>query len=314
MPGEYRGDAMNVNSSKPGRGRSHIDPEDLARRLLRLFLHEGLQPGEKLSERKLAAQLSVSRTPVRAALQHLLDEGVVSRNESQKWVLASLPDPEPGQLSVQGDVAGDLGMRLCEDRRTGALADSFTETELLKRYDVTRPELNRALVALASDGIVERSSGYGWHFAALLDSEERRLQSYEFRLALEPAGMRMPGFRPEPQRLARQRELHEALVAGDFRTYSPQDLFEINADFHAMLADFSGNEFIIQAMRQQNKLRRISEYATTTDPRRVLQSCREHLMIIEVVAEGDYLWASSLMERHLQTVRRAIELNLSRQG
>ena len=38
MPGEYRGDAMNVNSSKPGRGRSHIDPEDLARRLLRLFI------------------------------------------------------------------------------------------------------------------------------------------------------------------------------------------------------------------------------------------------------------------------------------
>ncbi|EKF18322.1 GntR family transcriptional regulator [Nitratireductor pacificus] len=305
---------MNVASAKPARSRSHIEPEDFARRLLRLFHQDGLAPGDKLSERKLAVQLSVSRTPIRAALQHLLDDGVVARNENQKWILATLPDPDPGQPTIPNDEAGGLGMRICEDRRTGVLADSFTETELLKRYDVTRTELGRALVALASDGIVERSSGYGWHFASLLDSEERRLQSYEFRIALEPAGMRMPGFRPEPLRLGHQRSLHEALVAGGYKTANPHDLFEINADFHAMLADFSGNEFIIQAMRQQNKLRRISEYATTSDPRRVLQSCREHLMIIEAVEEGDYQWASSLMERHLQTVRRVIQRNLARPG
>ena len=163
------------------------------------------------------------------------------------------------------------------------------------------------------DGIVERSSGYGWHFAALLDSEERRLQSYNFRLALEPAAMRMDGFSPDDVRLARQRVLHEELLDGKIETTNARSLFEVNSDFHLMIAEFSGNEFVIQAVRQQNKLRRISEYATTTNVSRVKQSCEEHLMMIEALEKGEYLWASSLMERHLQIVRHSVLVNLKRQ-
>lgn len=301
---------MSAEKNGSARTRSHIEPEHFAQRLLHLFHQEGYQPGQKLSERKLAAQLGVSRTPVRAALSHLLESGRVGQDAGQKWIILQLPEPHEDLLSEGED---DLGMRICEDRRKRLLDDSFTETELVKRYGVSKAELNRALVALASDGIVERSTGYGWHFAALLETEERRLQSYDFRLLLEPAAMRLDSFRPDPVRLARQRALHEDLLAGRIETTGARALFEVNSDFHDMMAEFSGNEFVIQAIKQQNRLRRISEYATTANPRRVRQSCEEHLLMIEALEQGEFLWASSLMERHLQSVRRSILANLRRE-
>lgn len=302
---------MSAEKAGAPRSRSHIEPTEFAQRLLHLFRQDAYQPGQKVSERKLAAQLNVSRTPVRAALFHLLEKGNISRDEGQKWIIARLPDSRDALLAE--DSSDDLGMRICNDWREGHLNDSFTETELIKRYGVAKAELNRTLVALVKDGIVERSTGYGWHFAALLDSEERRLQSYDFRLAIEPAAMRLDSFHPDPARLARQRALYAALLDGRVELTSPRALFELNAEFHDMIAEFSGNEFIIQALKQQNKLRRISEYATTTDPIRVRQSCEEHLMMIKALEQGEYLWASSLMERHLQTVRRSILANLKQQ-
>ena len=301
---------MSEQKAGAPRSRSHIEPTEFAQRLLQLFRQDAYQPGQKVSERKLAAQLGVSRTPIRAALSHLLEKGNVSRDEGQKWLIARLPDTT-SELLVD-DSSDDLGMRICNDWREGHLNDSFTETELIKRYGVAKAELNRTLVALVKDGIVERSTGYGWHFAALLDSEERRLQSYDFRLAVEPAGMCLDSFHPDAARLAQQRALHTELLDGRIETTSARALFAVNSDFHDMIAEFSGNEFIIQAVKQQNKLRRISEYATTADPRRVRQSCEEHLMIIEALEQREYLWAASLMERHLQTVRRTVLANLNR--
>jgi DNA-binding GntR family transcriptional regulator len=295
---------MSIEKSGSSRNRSQIEPEEFAQRILQLFHSDAYQPGQKISERKLATELGVSRTPVRAALFRLLESGNIIQDEGQKWIVARLPDPvEKLQFDETGD---DLEMQICNEWREGRLSNSFTETDLIKRYNVSKADLNRALIALVRDGIIERSSGYGWHFATMLDSEEHRLESYDFRLAVEPAGMRLDGFQPNATRLARQRALHEELLAGKMETTSARALFEVNSDFHLMVAEFSANEFIIQAVKQQNKLRRISEYAITANPTRVRQSCEEHMMIIEALEQGEFLWASSLMERHLQIVRRSV--------
>jgi DNA-binding GntR family transcriptional regulator len=48
-------------------------------RLLELVLSKALPPGDVLEERKLAATLSVSRTPLRSAVNRLLGEGILAR-------------------------------------------------------------------------------------------------------------------------------------------------------------------------------------------------------------------------------------------
>jgi DNA-binding GntR family transcriptional regulator len=57
---------------------SHPTLKDEVHRSLRGMIVSGkIEPGEKLGEAQLAAQLKVSRTPIREALRHLSEEGFI---------------------------------------------------------------------------------------------------------------------------------------------------------------------------------------------------------------------------------------------
>jgi DNA-binding GntR family transcriptional regulator len=54
------------------------------RKLVRLIFSEAYLPGERLVERDLAAQLSLSRIPVGACLQKLASKGILLRDEARR--------------------------------------------------------------------------------------------------------------------------------------------------------------------------------------------------------------------------------------
>lgn len=58
--------------------------DDVYQSLLRWIIEGVLEPGEKLKDKDLAAQLGVSRTPVREALRKLEDEGFVE-TAANRW-------------------------------------------------------------------------------------------------------------------------------------------------------------------------------------------------------------------------------------
>ncbi|MEL6383311.1 MAG: GntR family transcriptional regulator, partial [Cyanobacteria bacterium J06626_18] len=64
--------------------------------LLRWIIEGVLEPGEKLKDKELAAQLGVSRTPVREALRKLEEEGLVetAANRWTRVTLITLQDAE----------------------------------------------------------------------------------------------------------------------------------------------------------------------------------------------------------------------------
>jgi DNA-binding GntR family transcriptional regulator len=62
----------------PAARRSHVQPHDVYAHLRDLIVHGTLAPGSRLIELELAARLGVSRTPLRAALQRLRQEGYVA--------------------------------------------------------------------------------------------------------------------------------------------------------------------------------------------------------------------------------------------
>jgi DNA-binding GntR family transcriptional regulator len=206
-----------------------------------------------------------------------------------------------GELAPLSD-GEDLYSLVMSDRAGGRLASQVSESELSTRYRTTRGAVRRVLMRLAAEGLAERLRGHGWRFAETLDTETAIAESYRFRIAVECAGLRQPGYAIDPAQMAQLRRAHERILALPSGSVNGRDWFRVNSSFHETLAAWSGNRFMLQAVRQQNKLRQLNEYADFPNlgAARIGQSCREHLGILDALESGDLTFAESLLHRHLR--------------
>lgn len=277
---------------------------DLRRKLTReIALHikqSQLPVGARLTEKSLCETFNVSRTPIRAALRSLAEAGAVSYVKNRGYFTTAAAGDIDGTMVPDSDEE-TLYLRITRDRFSGELADEFTEADLVRRYGAPRRALTRLLHRLSREMLVEKRPGHGWSFAEILDSQQAHDESYRFRLCIEPSALLEPTFRIDRAILAESRAAHEKMLKGDSGSISSIALFEMNADFHQMLADFSGNRFFQEAMRRQNNLRRIISYQWVYGPDRVIDTCQEHLAIIEATVSGDMMWAASLLRKHIST-------------
>ncbi|TQC75897.1 GntR family transcriptional regulator [Pantoea dispersa] len=274
----------------------------IARQLLDLIYEARFDPGQHLREQPLADALGVSRTPVRAGLKELTRLGAVEARPNQGFFLLKGAD-ELQQLDIEPPQSSDqtLYELLVRDRIAGALPESFTQTEISQRYDVDRGILTRTLVKLSEDGLIARNAGHGWRFQQTLNSEVALRNSYGFRLMIEPAALLSPQLRADRAMLKRLRAQHLRLITHPDLTQVPaRDIFETDAAFHESLAEASGNLFVLQAIQQQNRLRRLLEFGSYQNKRRVKEWCEEHVAIIDALRENRPQQAAELMKTHLQ--------------
>lgn len=270
----------------------------LANQILSYIRSNHIPPARHLAEPTLCEHFKVSRTPVRAALALLREQGYVEHlprrgyftTESTAVTSAALPESDEDKLYLT----------IAEDRITRRLPSQISEAELARRYSAQKGVLTHVLQRLLREGLVERRPGRGWTFAPVLDSKQTHDESYRFRLALEPVALLEPGFRLDRRAAERSEAKHRRIVTGEVTSVSPIELFEMNAEFHEMLAASSGNRFFLEAIRQQNRLRRFVNYHWTYGAERVVGTCREHLSVLEAIKSGDLVWASTLMRRHLE--------------
>ncbi|WP_067707384.1 MULTISPECIES: GntR family transcriptional regulator [unclassified Erwinia] len=275
----------------------------IARQILDLIYEARFDPGHHLREQHLADALGVSRTPVRSALKELTLLGAVEARPNQGFFLIKNVD-ELLQLAIEQPKTSDqtLYEKLVHDRIADALPISFTQTEIAQRYDVDRGVLSRTLLKLAEDGLIARNTGHGWRFLQTLDSEVARQNGYGFRLMIEPAALRSPLFRPDRHAIKRMRARHLWLITHPDITLVPaREIFETDADFHEMLAEASGNLYVLQAVQQQNRLRRLLEFGSYHNKRRVREWCEEHVAILDAVRDNQPEKAAVLMQQHLQS-------------
>lgn len=274
--------------------------QKLSGNILEFIKREGMPAGSRLTENALCDEFNVSRTPVRAALELLAEDGVVQHVQNRGYatrISAEDIEEEPPTESEE-EV---LYLSMTRDRLAGDLPKEFTETDLKRRYDVPRRTLMRVLHRLIREMLIEKRPGRGWSFADILDSERAHDESYRFRLCIEPAAVLEPTFSADPDPLSASQTAHEHILAGRADRISSIAFFQMNADFHQMLADFSGNRFFQQAMQHQNNLRRIISYQWVYGAERVIETCQEHLAIISAVSAGDQMWAANLLRNHIAT-------------
>jgi DNA-binding GntR family transcriptional regulator len=278
--------------------------KELADRIRALIRDEGLAVGDKVNENRLALRLGVSRTPVRAALEQLAAQGIVERKPHRGVELRRIPPLARTRAAPQEDAGDALLMRIARDRQRGKLPENVSETELMDAYGLTRPALRQVLERLGELGVVERRLGYGWRFANDVWDAAAREESYRFRMVIEPAAMREPGFRLEPDWIAQMRERHRSFLSAPWTEAASVAFFEMNAQFHEGIAAGSGNRFFVLAIQRQNRLRRLSNYDWKHGHERVLVNCREHLEMLERLAAGDTEMAALMMRRHLDVASR----------
>lgn len=286
---------------------------DIARRVLEMIRSGEVKAGDHLTEEGLAKAFGVSRTPVRHALRLLSERRLLEvRANAGTFVAESATGPFGSEvdqaLAPPDEGEHSLYSRILADRAAHQLPQSLSESSLASRYGAPRGTLRRVLLRLTREGLIERRRGHGWTFTPALDTPEAMTESYRFRMILECAGLREPGFSCDPEELQRAREQHLDFIERNRkpgRATKPGEFYRMNASFHEMLARFSRNRFIEQAVRQQNQLRRLEEFASfVSRPVDPIDSCREHVAIIDALLAGDIDWASSLLRRHLAVASR----------
>lgn len=263
----------------------------------------------QLREATLARRLGVSRTPVRAALQHLVASGILEPEPTGGFVVLQTPALVDGTLEAATET-GSLHGLILRDIILSELGGPVSESALMRRYAVGRGELTRVIRRLVREGLAEPLPGRGWSMLSF--RVDQLVKSYQLRIVLEPAVLMDPQYRIDIEALARSKSDHVRLL-GALDTASPwQDIFDLDARFHETLAAGTGNDLIVDIVRRQNRLRRLAEYVGYTRLDRTRISMAEHVEIADALLCGDGSSASALLRRHLVVSREETETHFER--
>lgn len=272
--------------------------EHLAERILEVARDEGLPPGAPLTERALAGTFRVSRTPVRSALALLHDQGRVDRTQSGRYRLGALAGLVPVKLDPV-PTEDPLYLQVADDVVTGQLPARFTESELMRRYEESRPQIAALLRRMQDEGWAEPLPGYGWEIPPVVTSVEAYRAAYGYRLAVEPAGILQPTFVPDITLLRALRDEQQHLVDTLLAGVTAAEHFARNNRFHETIAGFSGNEFLLDGLIRVNRRRRLFEYRRELKAAAAAEKCAEHVRLAELLLAGEREAASAYLRDHI---------------
>jgi DNA-binding GntR family transcriptional regulator len=284
--------------------RGNATQAALAERILGWLRQQDLKPGDHVPERLATEAFHVSRTPVRAALALLTERGLLERRDRRGYFVAQALENADHAAAVETpeSVLHDAILR---DRFSKRLDAEVTAAHLARRYQASRPLVLRVLGRLQKEGVVERALGQRWVFLPALDSLRSQEDSHRFRLILEPAAFLQPGFALDARRTRDLKATLGQLAQQDARHFELKRAIETDIAFHETIADACHNRFLADAIRQQSRLRRFATTSMQVPPARLIESCREHLAILEAAEAGDLARAAELMREHLAASLRA---------
>ncbi|MEN5035810.1 GntR family transcriptional regulator [Pseudomonas sp. TWI929] len=259
-----------------------------------------LAPGAHLSAQKVADSFQVSRSPAREALTTLAEQKLLEQIPNRGFFVLEMPgEVVPGSDEVTSLEEPPEYYRLSEDWLNDAIPAEVTEKYLRDRYGLTKFQVTDMLNRAAKVGWAEPKPGYGWRFLDVAKTPETLEQIYRVRALIEPAALLESSFICDLEVLRRLKKEQSDLLAGGIDTLPADMLLKSGIRFHEELIKLSGNPLYLMILRQLNNMRRLIEYRSMIDRKRLYTQCAEHLRMVELVEEGDNLEAAHLMKRHL---------------
>jgi DNA-binding GntR family transcriptional regulator len=284
-----------------GDGGTSRRAELMAGQILALARREGMQPGDRLIEQRLADALDVSRGPIRFGLKALAAAGLVRGEPNCGFVLAKSPRSTAAETALAAFGRDDKAYAaIAADRLGGRLPANVTESELMRRYGLSRPELQRLLDRTAAEGWMVRMRGYGWRFAETLSSPEAYEQGLAFRAAIEPAAITQPDYRLPSSIIERLRQRQLRILGGELERMSLSEVFQSGCEFHEEIMRGTENSFFVEALTRVNSIRRLFAYRTFADGPGMRRHVKDHLRLLDLLEAGRNADAAKLMVRHLR--------------
>jgi DNA-binding GntR family transcriptional regulator len=293
--------ASDSSQQRAARNSGSERAEHLAGLIMALARREGMRAGDRLIEQRLADALDLSRAPIRLGLKALEAAGLARGEPNRGFVLAKNPTSGAAQPAlaavkrseqVYATIAGDvLASRLPAD---------VTEAELMRRYGLSRAELQRLLDRIAAEGWIARLPGYGWRFAETVSSPEAQAKAMAFRAVIEPAAIAQPDFVLSQEVTARLRERQQRVLEGELEKMMIGEIYHSGCEFHEEIIRGAGNPFFVEALKRVNSIRRLFAYRSFADRDGMRRHVREHLRLLDVLEARRYAEAAELMAKHLQ--------------
>jgi DNA-binding GntR family transcriptional regulator len=203
--------------------------------------------------------------------------------------------------------AEELRLQLADEIVRGALApgSALDETDIARRFNVSRTPVREALRQLAASGLVDARAHRGAVVAR--PSIERLTEMFEAMAELEAMCAGLAAERMPPAERHRLEAIHEELrvlsYAGD-----PDRFHEINERFHNAIYAGSQNGYIAEMTLATRVRVQPFRRAQFRNLGRLAKSQAEHDRVVVAIMRGDRAGAEAAMRAHIELVRGEYEI------
>ncbi len=192
-----------------------------------------------------------------------------------------------------------------------------SENELARALQVSRPVVREALRGLAMMGVVESRQGEGCYVTDLdasrlmaplsffLELREYRLDDLFRARSLIDGGLAQDAaLSASPSQRAR---LSKLAALGATLTGDPVAFRVTDAEFHDLISEAAGNEFLHRVSQALYGLAIEMRRMASTMPGVLEQSAADHAIIAQAIASGDARAAREAMVAHVEHIRATTE-------
>jgi DNA-binding GntR family transcriptional regulator len=203
--------------------------------------------------------------------------------------------------------AEELRLQLADEIVRGALAPGapLDETEIAKRFNVSRTPVREALRQLAASGLIEARAHRGAVVAR--PSVERLTGMFEAMAELEALCAELAAQRMTPIERQRLESIHDELRTLSYAG-NPERFHEVNERFHSAIYAGAHNAYIAEITLATRVRVQPFRRAQFRNLGRLAKSQAEHDRVVVAILRGDKAGAASAMRAHIELVRGEYEI------
>jgi DNA-binding GntR family transcriptional regulator len=203
--------------------------------------------------------------------------------------------------------AEELRLQLADEIVRGVLrpGSALDETDIARRFNVSRTPVREALRQLAASGLIDARAHRGAVVAR--PSIERLTGMFEAMAELEGMCAALAAERMTPAERHRLEAVHEELRVLS-HAGNPDRFHEVNENFHNAIYAGSQNAYIAEITLSTRVRVQPFRRAQFRNLGRLAKSHAEHDRVVVAIMRGDRTGAAAAMRAHIELVRDEYEL------